>query len=201
MLRRLLLLLLLLAANLLPTSAQLLAPTTLTTTLSQPTALVGTELDVLVKARIQAKWHLYATDFDPNVGPTVFTLTFSKNPAYELVGIPQSVGAQHHHDDVFNGEVAFWETTGVVRQRIRVLKPGVLTIQASAEYQTCSDADGRCVPGTTTLTFGPLTVQAPAAPKGPSSPAATPKPRAAIAPATAQPHRVYFVYSHQARSG
>ena len=186
MLRRLLFWLLL-TADLLPALAQLLAPTTLTTALSRPAAPVGTELDVLVQAKIQAKWHLYATDFDPNVGPAVFTLVFPKNPAYELVGAPQSVGSQHHHDDVFKGEVAFWENTGLVRQRIRVLKPGVLTIQASAEYQTCSDADGRCVPGTTALTFGPLTVRAAAAAKASGPPAGKPKSRATIAPAAAKP--------------
>lgn len=175
MLRRLFLLLLL-AANLLPVRAQILTPTTLTTALSRPTAPVGTELDLLIKAKIQPKWHLYASDFDPNVGPAVFTLTFVKSPAYVLVGPPKSVGSKHLHDDVFNGEVAIFENTALLRQRIKVLRPGPLTIQATADYQSCSDADGRCVPGTNKLSFGPLAV----------APAAKPK-IGAVLPAHARP--------------
>ena len=143
--------------------AQVLAPTTLSTALSQPTATVGAELDVVVQAKIQAHWHLYATDFSDEVGPQVFTLTFAKSPAYALVGRPKSIASQHVHDDVFNGEVAFFENTGQIRQRIRVLQPGPLTIKAEAEYQSCSAADGRCVPGSSSLTFGPLSVAAAAA--------------------------------------
>ena len=189
MLRRLVLLLLL-AVDLLPAHAQILTPTTLTTALSQPAAAVGTELDLLIKGTVQPKWHLYATDFSEDVGPVVFTLTFVKSPAYVLVGSPKSIGSRHLHDDVFNGEVAIFETTALIRQRVRVLQPGVLTIQATADYQSCSDADGRCVPGSSKLSFGPLSVVEktkkaavvlpPSAPKQPTA-GNTPQERGAVA--------------------
>ena len=143
-----------------PARAQVLTPTVLTTALSQPTAKVGTELDLIITAKIQTGWHLYATDFSDEVGPAVFNLTFAKSPAYALVGKPKSIGSKHVHDDVFNGEVAFFEATGLVRQRIKLLKAGPLTIKAEAEYQSCSGTDGRCVPGSTSLSFGPLRVAA-----------------------------------------
>ncbi|SMB99431.1 cytochrome c biogenesis protein transmembrane region [Hymenobacter roseosalivarius DSM 11622] len=159
-----------------PLAAQVLTPTKLTASLSQPSAAVGTELDLIVQARIQPGWHLYATDFNPNVGPAVFTLTFTKSPAYVLVGPPKSVKSKHAHDETFDGEVAYFTQTGQIRQRIRVLKPGPLIINAEAEYQSCSDADGRCVPGDASLSFGPFTVTAKAA----AAPAALPaKPKAA----------------------
>lgn len=139
-----------------PARAQILTPTTLRASLSQPAGKVGTELELVVTATVQAGWHLYSSDFDPNVGPAVFALTFAKSPAYALVGKPRSVGSKRVHDDVFNGEVAYFEKTGQVRQRIRLLKAGPFTIRAEAEYQSCSEADGRCVPGNTTLTFGPV---------------------------------------------
>lgn len=154
-----------------PARGQVLIPAAFTTSLSQPTAKVGTELDVIITANVQAGWHLYATDFNAEVGPAVFTLTFVKSPAYALVGKPWSVGSKHVHDDVFNGEVAFFETTGQVRQRIKLLKAGPLTIKAEAEYQSCSEADGRCVPGSTSLTFGPLRAAAKAAVSAPGRPA------------------------------
>ena len=156
---RLSVLLLLLSALALPAApawAQILPPATLTTTLSQPTGKVGTGLDLVVTAKIQTGWYLYSTDFSDEVGPAVFSLVVTKSPAYALVGKPRSIGSKRVHDDVFNGEVAYFEKTGQVRQRIRLLKAGPLTVRAEAGYQSCSGADGRCVPGSTSLTFGPL---------------------------------------------
>ncbi|NVO33451.1 protein-disulfide reductase DsbD family protein [Hymenobacter lapidiphilus] len=138
--------------------AQVMQPTKLTTTLSQPTAKVGEQLDLIINARMEATWHLYATNFDPDLGPTVFSLQFAKSPAYELVGPPKSVGETKHYDNVFKGDVTYFEKTGQIRQRIRVLQPGSLVIKAEAEFQSCTDVDGRCIPGDASLSFGPLEV-------------------------------------------
>ncbi|MGI4740414.1 MAG: cytochrome c biogenesis protein CcdA [Janthinobacterium lividum] len=156
-------------------SAQILTPTHLSTALSQQKAVVGTEIELIVNARIQDKWHLYATDFSEDVGPTVFTLKFQPSPAYELVGKATSVKSHHIEDPVFKGEVAYWENTGQIRQRIKVLQPGALTIKADADYQSCTDVDGRCVPGSDALTFGSLAVTgaAGATPGASTPPAAT----------------------------
>jgi thiol:disulfide interchange protein DsbD len=138
--------------------AQVLTPTHLSTALSQPKAAVGTELELIINAKIDPKWHLYATDFSDEVGPTVFTLKFQPSPAYELVGKPVSVKSHHAEDPIFKGEVAYWENTGQIRQRIKVLQPGALTIKAAADYQSCTDVDGKCIPGDETLSFGPIAV-------------------------------------------
>ncbi|WP_303310436.1 cytochrome c biogenesis protein CcdA [Hymenobacter sp. BT730] len=176
---RKLFLLLLLALLVQSTVAQVLTPTKLSTTLSQPTAKVGEELDLIVNARMQDTWHLYATDFDPDLGPTVFTFSFAKSAAYALVGKPKSIGTKKKFDEVFKGDISYFEKTGQIRQRIRVLQPGPLTIQAEVEYQTCTDVDGRCVPGEETLRFGPIEVTATAA-----APAPATQP---VAPGTATP--------------
>ncbi|MGI4862558.1 MAG: cytochrome c biogenesis protein CcdA [Janthinobacterium lividum] len=165
--------------------AQILTPTHLSTALSQPKAAVGTELELIINARIDAKWHLYATDFGDDVGPTVFTLKFQPSPAYELVGKPVSVKSHHAEDPVFKGEVAYWENTGQIRQRIKVLQPGALTIKADADYQSCTDVDGKCVPGNDALTFGPLTVAGAASAAATPPTAATPTVAKPSAPASA----------------
>jgi thiol:disulfide interchange protein len=161
-------------------AAQVLTPTHLSTALSQPTAQVGEELELIINARIDDKWHLYATDFSEDVGPVVFTLKFTPSPAYALVGKPKSINSHHEQDEVFKGEVAFWEKSGQIRQRIKVLQPGPFSIKAEADYQTCTDVDGRCVPGNEVVSFGPVTVKGPAAkasgavpPPANSSPTAT----------------------------
>jgi thiol:disulfide interchange protein len=178
-----------------PATAQILTPTHLSTTLSKPTARVGEEVELIINARIDDKWHLYASDFSDEVGPVVFTLKFKPSPAYEVVGKLQAIKSHHEQDEVFKGEVAFWEKTGQMRQRIKVLQPGPLTISADADYQSCTTVDGKCVPGSETLKFGPLTVTGAAAPAkatGAVPPAATPTKTevataAAAASAAAQP--------------
>jgi thiol:disulfide interchange protein DsbD len=168
-------------------AAQILVPTHLSTALSKPNAKVGEEVELIITARIDDKWHLYSSDFSEDVGPVVFTMKFKPSPAYALVGKLQSIKAHHEHDDVFNGEVAFWEKTGELRQKIKVLQPGPLTISGEADYQTCTDVDGRCVPGNETLKFGPLTVTGAAAPAKATGavPPATPADKAAVATAPA----------------
>ena len=168
-----------------PATAQIFVPTHLSTALSQPAVKVGDELELVVNARIDDKWHLYASDFSDEVGPVVFTLAFKPSPAYALVGKLQSVKSHHEQDEVFKGEVAFWEKTGQLRQRIKVLQPGALTITATADYQSCTTVDGRCVPGSEPLTFGPLTVTGAAA--APATPAQGATGAAAPATATAKP--------------
>ena len=147
-----------------PATAQILTPTHLSTALSKPTAKVGEEVELIINARIDDKWHLYASDFSDEVGPVVFTLKFKPSPAYEVVGKLQAIKSHHEQDEVFKGEVAFWEKTGQMRQRIKILQPGSLTVVADADYQSCTTVDGKCVPGSETLKFGPLTVTGAAVP-------------------------------------
>jgi len=164
-------------------TAQILTPTHLSTALSKPSAKVGEEVELIINARIDDKWHLYAADFSDEVGPVVFTLKFKPSPAYALVGKLQSIKSHHEQDEVFKGEVAFWEKTGQMSQRIKVLQPGPLSISADADYQSCTTVDGKCVPGSETLKFGPLNVAGAAAKAPPAAIPAT----VAIAPATATP--------------
>ncbi len=168
-------------------TAQIITPTHLRTALSKPTANVGDEVELIINARIDDKWHLYASDFSDEVGPVVFTLRFKPSPAYALVGKLQAIKSHHEQDEVFKGEVAFWEKTGQMRQRIKVLRPGPLSIVADADYQSCTTVDGKCVPGSETLTFGPVQVAGAVAAKAAAvTPAATPA-TASITAAAATP--------------
>ncbi|MBO3272619.1 protein-disulfide reductase DsbD family protein [Hymenobacter defluvii] len=183
-LKKLVPLLVLLLLPLWPVAAQVLTPTKLTAAVSKTTAKVGDEIDLVVNARMEPNWHLYATNFDPDLGPTVFTLTIPKSAAYALVGPPKSVGEKKKFDDVFKGDVTYFEGTGQIKQRIKILQPGTLTIKAEADYQTCTDVDGRCVPGNDALLFGPITVTGTVA--APSTGAVTP-PAATPISATTSP--------------
>ena len=165
-------------------TAQIITPTHLSTALSRPSAKVGDEVVLIINARIDDKWHLYASDFSDEVGPVVFTLKFRPSPAYALVGKLQSIKSHHEQDEVFKGEVAFWEKTGQMRQRIKILQPGPLSISADADYQSCTTVDGKCVPGSEILKFGPLAVAGAVAIAPPATPPATTATATAAATAT-----------------
>ena len=168
-------------------TAQILTPAHLSTALSKPSAKVGEEVELIINARIDDKWHLYASDFSDEVGPVVFTLKFKPSPAYALVGKLQSIKSHHEQDEVFKGEVAFWEKTGQMRQRIKVLQPGPLSISTDADYQSCTTVDGKCVPGSETLKFGPLNVTVAAAKAAATAPPAAPPATAVAAVVAAAP--------------
>lgn len=166
-----------------PVAAQILTPTHLSTALSKPTAKVGDEVELIINARIDDKWHLYASDFSDEVGPVVFTLKFKPSPAYALVGKLAAIKSHHEQDEIFKGEVAFWEKTGQMRQRIKILQPGLLTVSADADYQSCTTVDGKCVPGSETLKFGPLAATGAAAPAKATGAALPAAPAVAATPA------------------
>ena len=172
-----------------PAAAQILTPTHLSTALSKPAAKVGDEVELIINARIDDKWHLYASDFSDEVGPVVFTMKFKPSPAYALVGKLQSIKSHHEQDEVFKGEVALWEKTGQLRQRIKILQPGPLSISGDADYQSCTSVDGKCVPGNETLTFGPLAVAGAAAVPTKTA-AASVAPAAGVAASAATPAAV-----------
>ena len=74
-------------------------------------------------------WHLYATDFDPDLGPTVFAFTFPKSAAYAVVGKPKSVGSKKKYDETFGGDITYFEKTGQIRQRIKSCNPARLPLR------------------------------------------------------------------------
>ena len=88
--------------------------------------------------------------------------------------------ARSMHTMIYSTGKLLFETTGQVRQRIKLLKTSLLIIKSEAEYQSYSGTDGRCVPGSTALTFGPLRAAK-------SSTTVTPPTRPALPPTAAVP--------------
>jgi len=107
---------------------------------------VGETLEILIKGDIQDTWHVYSNDFDPELGPIVATFNFVINDSYELVGKVTPINAHKHYDEVWEGEVSYFEKKAEFRQTIKVLNAS-LKIAGSFEYQACTDVSGRCVMG------------------------------------------------------
>ncbi|MCZ4695777.1 disulfide bond formation protein DsbD [Ancylomarina euxinus] len=107
---------------------------------------VGETLEVLIKGDLEDTWHVYSNDFDPDLGPIVASFNFAKNDSYELVGKVMPINAHKHYDEVWEGEVSYFEKKAEFRQTIKALKANV-KVSGSFEYQACTDVSGRCVTG------------------------------------------------------
>ena len=165
--------------------AQVLKPAKWTYTFSQKEAKTGDEIEIIADVKIDPDWYLYSSDFDPNVGPTVTTFTFTPHSSYTLVGGIKPINPKKKFDKIFGGEVTYFNKTAQFRQRIKVLRKD-LQIAGSVEYQVCTDVDGRCIPFDESFTLGPITVSGnDVAPNAPAH--TTPTTKSAEQPVTSLP--------------
>ncbi len=126
--------------------SQIVQPAKWTVEFSKKDVKVGEMLEVLIKGDIEDTWHVYSNDFDPELGPIVATFNFKGNDSYELIGKVSPIKPHKEFDDVWEGEVSYFEKEAEFRQKIKVLKSNV-KIAGSFEYQACTDVSGRCVTG------------------------------------------------------
>jgi thiol:disulfide interchange protein len=111
---------------------------------SKPEAKVGETVDVIFKVDIDKGWHLYSNDFSPEVGPIPMSLKFTPHGSYQLVGKAKPIGAIKHFDEIFQGNVSFFNGKGEFHQTIKILQENPV-IEGKYEGQACTDTDGRCV--------------------------------------------------------
>ncbi len=141
------------------TIAQVLRPIKWESKTSVSEAKVGETVELIFTAKIDNDWYLYSNDFDPDLGPMLTTFEFVPNSSYELLSKnPTPIGAKKKFDkEIWNGEYTYFTKTAEFRQKIKILKEKV-NIQATANYQVCSDADGKCIPLEDDFTFDNLKV-------------------------------------------
>lgn len=125
-------------------TAQVLHPAEWKVTLANPEVKTGEETEVVFDVKIEDKWYLYSSDFDPNLGPVVTVIKFEANDTYELIGGVEPIGASQKYDSLWEGEYTYFKKHGEFRQKIKVLKDQ-FEIKGTYEYQVCSDVDGKCI--------------------------------------------------------
>ena len=125
--------------------AQVLHPAKWQYELSTNEYKVGDEIDLIFKSTIEMGWHLYSSDFDPELGPTVTTFAFTPNNSYELVGEIRAINPKKAYDEIFEGDYTYFEDTGEFRQTIKVLSQS-LQFKGVYDYQVCTTSDGMCIP-------------------------------------------------------
>ncbi|GGK37848.1 MULTISPECIES: protein-disulfide reductase DsbD family protein [Flavobacteriaceae] len=104
-----------------------------------------TEYDLIVKATIEAKWHLYSQNV-PEDGPIPTSFNFEKTDKFELVG--ETIEEEGHTvmDPVFNMEIKYFENRATFKQRIKVLSKDSQKIVGELEFMVCDDTN--CLPPT-----------------------------------------------------
>lgn len=112
----------------------------------------GETVDLIFKVSIDMDWYMYSSDFSPEVGPTVTTFKFEKDPSYQLVGGIKAIHPKVKYDSIFEGTVKYFVGTAHFRQTVKVLNPK-LNIKGSANFQVCSEVSGQCIPGDADFAF------------------------------------------------
>ena len=125
---------------------QILTPAKWKVELSKQEIKVGDVIDVVFKAKIDKSWHLYSNDFDPDLGPILIEFDFEDHASYERIGTVKPMNAKKHYDEVWEGEVSYFENTAEMRQQIKV-KSLPLKIEGTFDFQSCSTESGQCVLG------------------------------------------------------
>jgi len=105
-----------------------------------------TDFNLVVTATIDAGWHLYSQKI-PDGGPIPTTFSF-KDVAdqYQLLGETIEGDGHEEFDKVFEMKIKYFEKEAVFKQKIRVLKTGILNINETLEFMVCDDTN--CLPPT-----------------------------------------------------
>lgn len=152
---------------------------------SKPEVKKGETVDLIFTATIDKDWYMYSSDFDPDLGPMLTTFTFEKNNTFETVGKLKPQNPKTKFEEVWQGNVRYFEGKGVFKQTVKILADNPV-IKGSSEYQTCSHVSGLCIPGGEDFEFKGLKVAAATnATEQPTVGAATPADKPAATPTTA----------------
>lgn len=105
-----------------------------------------TERTLVFKARIDAGWHLYATDLAEG-GPQATTLFVDKLVGGELVGkLTSTTKPIEKFDQMFEMQIGYFEHEASLKQRIKITDPDKFRFEGGVRYQVCNDE--MCLPPT-----------------------------------------------------
>lgn len=104
-----------------------------------------TEYDLISKATIDNKWHLYS-QVVPEDGPLPTVFTFEKNDDYKSIGKVKEEKGITEHDPVFDMVITYFEHTATFTKRIKLTGDKGTTIKGEVEFMVCDDTN--CLPPT-----------------------------------------------------
>jgi DsbC/DsbD-like thiol-disulfide interchange protein len=114
---------------------------------SRPFYHPGQNLTVVLKADIDAGWHLYSFPQPPDSPVFPAFIIVPKGQAFALAGEIERPAAESAMDPNFGVETSFYEDSVAFRIPLRVaarLHPGKQKLTLQVRYQTCNDR--KCLP-------------------------------------------------------
>ncbi len=112
-----------------------------------------TEFNLIYKAEIKDKWHLYSQYLTENSGfPTEFMYdSIQQINDFKLVGNNKESEGITKFDKVFQAELTYFEGKATFMQKVNILNPALTSITSEVIYQSCDDE--KCVLGEKEFTF------------------------------------------------
>jgi thiol:disulfide interchange protein len=102
------------------------------------------EIDLLFKAEIEDKWHLYSQNIAEG-GPIPTSFTFTPSEHYRLSGKTIEVTKpETRHDPSFGIDIRMFSHEAIFKQRIILLTGQDFVLEGSIEYMSCDNS--RCLP-------------------------------------------------------
>src|SRR5690606_23010335 len=130
----------------LSSQAQVLNPVTWT---SEAQKLSETEYQLVIKANIEEKWHLYSQTMP--IGDDVITPiptefiydSISQIDKYKLIGKTQESKYITAYDKVFEMDLNYFDKEASFTQKIEIIDPKLKSIDVEISFQACDDV--RCI--------------------------------------------------------
>ena len=100
-----------------------------------------TEYNLIYKASIQDKWHLYS-QYLPEGGaiPTEFIYdSIQRTEQFKLIGKAIESESITKFDKVFEMDLTFFDVEATFTQKIQIVDPGLEQIESEISYQACDD--------------------------------------------------------------
>lgn len=97
------------------------------------------EAELIFKAKIQKKWHLYGQFFEEG-GPVRMSYRFNENDKFETIGkVAELPKPKIIRDEIFDIDVQYFEDNATFKQKIKIKTNQTFTITGDIEYQVCYD--------------------------------------------------------------
>ncbi len=106
--------------------------------------LSNNEAELIFKADIENKWHLYSQYIDEG-GPIPTAFIFDKSSDYELIGkITETPEPEEIYDSAFEMNLKLFSKNATFKQKIKLLSDNPFIIKGYLEFMCCDDE--RCLP-------------------------------------------------------
>lgn len=140
MTRRLCSVLLAIIAVCLAASAQIMTPVKWTADMKMTGPDKG---EIIMKATIDAGWHLYSWDFPAGEGPQPLEIAFDLKGARLDGSLTPSAPAHRQMDEIFEMELSWWTSSVTITQKFTATEP-TFNIGVNMRYGACNDEN--CIP-------------------------------------------------------